>query len=129
MSRSSVNAVTIVGRLGRDPEARATSSGHTVSNMSVATDDGFGDNARTNWHRVVAFGKQAEFANTYLKKGDLVAIQGRIDYSSYEKNGVEMKGTDIVADRVTSLGSGSPAGGGETEDEGPISEPTDSLPF
>ncbi len=79
----SVNKVILVGRLGRDPETRYTGGGQAVANFSVATDETYKDRngerqKRTEWHRITVWGKQAEIAQQYLKKGSLVFIEGRI---------------------------------------------------
>src|SRR4051794_38900692 len=79
----SVNKVILVGRLGRDPETRYTGSGQAVANFSIATDESYKDKngekqKRTEWHKIIVWGKQAEIAQQYLKKGGLVFIEGRI---------------------------------------------------
>src|SRR5262244_294678 len=85
----SVNKVILVGRLGRDPETRFTSSGQAVANFSVATDETYKDRAgerqkRTEWHKIVVWGKQAEIAQKYLRKGSLIFIEGRIQSREYQ---------------------------------------------
>lgn len=100
-----MNIVTIVGRLGKDPEVRSTNSGKKVASFTVATDDGWGANKKTNWHRVQCWGDQCGPIETYLTKGSLVGIQGRIDYRSYEKDGATVYITEIIADRVNFLSS------------------------
>ena len=77
----SVNKVILVGRLGRDPETRYTGGGQAVANFSVATDESYKDRngerqKRTEWHKIVVWGKQAEIAQQYLKKGSLVFHRG-----------------------------------------------------
>src|SRR6201992_813544 len=79
----SVNKVILVGRLGRDPETRYTGGGQAVANFSIATDETYKDKngerqKRTEWHKIVVWGKQAEIAQQYLKKGSLIFIEGRI---------------------------------------------------
>ncbi len=79
----SVNKVILVGRLGRDPETRYTGGGQAVCNFSMATDETFKDKSgerqkRTEWHRIVAWGKKAEFAQQYLKKGQEIYVEGSI---------------------------------------------------
>ena len=85
----SVNKAILVGRLGRDPETRYTSGGQAVANFTLATDETFKDRAgerqkRTEWHRVVLWGKLAEIAQQYLKKGQLVYLEGRIQSRQWE---------------------------------------------
>ncbi len=78
----SVNKVILVGRLGRDPETRYTGAGQAVANFSLATDESYKDRngerqKRTEWHKIVLWGKQAEIAQQYLKKGSLIFVEGR----------------------------------------------------
>src|SRR5579862_9978643 len=85
----SVNKAILVGRLGRDPETRFTSGGQAVANFTLATDETFKDRSgerqkRTEWHRIVLWGKLAEIAQQYLKKGQLVYIEGRIQSRQWE---------------------------------------------
>jgi len=118
----SVNKVILVGRLGRDPETRFTSGGQPVANVSVATDETFKDRAgerqkRTEWHRVVLWGKLAEIAQQYLKKGSLVYIEGRIQSRQWEdkRDGQKKTSFDIVANVMRMLGGraeGAAAGAG-----------------
>src|SRR5262249_28721740 len=87
--RMSVNKVILVGRLGRDPETRYTGGGQAVANFSVATDETYKDRngerqKRTEWHKIVVWGKQAEIAQQYLKKGSLVFIEGRIQSREWQ---------------------------------------------
>src|SRR6516225_3442007 len=85
----SVNKVILVGRLGRDPETRYTGGGQAVANFSVATDESYRDKngerqKRTEWHKIVVWGKQAEIAQQYLKKGSLIFIEGRIQSREWQ---------------------------------------------
>jgi single-strand DNA-binding protein len=133
----SVNKVILVGRLGRDPETRYTSGGQAVANFSVATDESFKDRngerqKRTEWHKIVVWGKQAEIAQQYLKKGSLVFIEGRIQSREWQdKEGQKRTSFEIVANSFRMLGGrgdgmaagagagmggGSSAGGGRSED-------------
>ena len=107
MSKGTMNVISIVGRLGDDPEVfDARRSDSVVCNMSVATTDGWGDNQQTNWHKVICFNKTAEFAEDYLKKGDLVAVQGSMRYRKWEdRDGNNRIAAEIVANQVTSLTS------------------------
>jgi single-strand DNA-binding protein len=117
---ASVNKVILVGRLGQDPESRYLPSGTAVCNISVATSEKFKrdgeDVEETTWHRVSMFGKQAEVAGQYLKKGSLVFIEGKISVRKYDKDGEERTAFEVRADRMQMLGSkgnGSQSGGAE----------------
>lgn len=108
----SVNKVILVGRVGRDPETRFTSSGQAVANLSVATDETFKDRTgekqkRTEWHRVVLWGKLAEIAQQYVKKGTLVYIEGRIQSRQWEdkRDGQKKTSFDIVGNVMRMLSS------------------------
>lgn len=102
---ASINSVTLVGRLGQDPEYKSFGPDNGVANISVATDR-FKKDSPTDWHRVSVFGQPGEFVRDYIRKGDLVCVQGRIEYS--ERDGKYYTG--IVASRVTSLSSKKDAG-------------------
>jgi len=117
---ASVNKVILLGNLGRDPETRYTTGGDAVTNLSIATSEQWKDKSgekqeRTEWHRVVLFGRQAEIAGEYLKKGRSVYIEGRLQTRKYtDKDGVEKYSTEIVGDRMQLIG-GSREGGGDAE--------------
>jgi len=140
----SVNKVILVGRLGRDPETRYTSGGQAVANFSVATDESYRDRngerqKRTEWHKIVVWGKQAEIAQQYLKKGSLVFIEGRIQSREWQdKEGQKRTSFEIVANNFRMLGGrsdaaaagagggaggGSRAGGDDSESHAPAEEP------
>jgi single-strand DNA-binding protein len=118
----SVNKAILVGRLGRDPETRYTSGGQAVANFTLATDETFKDRAgerqkRTEWHRVVLWGKLAEIAQQYLKKGMLVYVEGRIQTRQWEdkRDGQRRTTTEIVGNvmrMLTSRAEGAAAGAG-----------------
>ena len=126
---ASVNKVILIGNLGRDPETRYTTGGDAVTNLNIATSEQWKDKSgekqeRTEWHRVVLFGRQAEIAGEYLKKGRSVYIEGRLQTRKYtDKDGVEKYSTEIVADRMQLLGGreGGGAGGGDVEFAGATS--------
>lgn len=106
-----VNKVTLVGRLGKDPETRYTSGGQAVATVSLATDETYKDRAgerqkRTEWHRIVMWGKLAEIAQQYLKKGALVYIEGRIQSRQWEdkRDGQKKTSYEIVANTMKMLG-------------------------
>jgi single-strand DNA-binding protein len=106
----SVNKVILVGRLGRDPETRYTGGGQAVANFSLATDESYKDRngerqKRTEWHKIVVWGKQAEIAQQYLKKGSLVFIEGRIQSREWQdKEGQKRTSFEIVANNFRMLG-------------------------
>jgi single-strand DNA-binding protein len=114
-----INKVFLVGRLGKDPEHRATAGGTPVSTFSLATDRFRKQNGNlekdTEWHRVVAYGKSAELCNHYLHKGNLVGVEGSLETRSWENPpGQKHYITEIVAARVAFLdtkgnGGASPA--------------------
>jgi single-strand DNA-binding protein len=117
----SVNKVILVGRLGRDPETRYTGGGQAVANFSVATDESYKDRngerqKRTEWHKIVVWGKQAEIAQQYLKKGSLIFIEGRIQSREWQdKEGQKRTSFEIVATNFRMLGGradGAAAGAG-----------------
>jgi single-strand DNA-binding protein len=97
-----------VGGLGRDPEIRSTPSGKKVASFSVAVDQGFGDNKRTEWVNVIAWEKLAELAEKYLKKGKQVALSGTLQTSSWEDktSGQKKYKTEVVARDITFMDSG-----------------------
>ena len=106
----SVNKVILIGNLGKDPEIRHTASGAAVANFSIATNEAWNNRdgqreERTEWHRVVAFGKLADICGQYLKKGKQVYIEGRLQTRSWEdRDGNKRYTTEIVATTMTMLG-------------------------
>jgi single-strand DNA-binding protein len=115
---ASVNRVILIGNLGRDPELRYLQSGQAVTTFSVATNDRWTDRdgkpqERTEWHRVVVWGKQAENCANYLAKGRSVYIEGRLQTREWEdKEGQKRQTTEVVAQTVQFLGSRDGAGSG-----------------
>lgn len=91
-----MNKVILAGNVGGDPEARVTGSGNTVVNFSIATSYKRDGNERTDWHRIVAWGRTAEVIRDHVKKGDKVLIEGRIQYDSYERDGVTIPTSEIT---------------------------------
>ena len=114
----SVNKVILVGRLGRDPETRYTGGGQAVCNFSMATDETFKDRSgerqkRTEWHKIVVWGKQAEIAQQYLKKGSLLYLEGRIQSREWnDKEGQKRTSFEIVANNFRMLGGRADSAGG-----------------
>jgi single-strand DNA-binding protein len=115
----SVNKAILVGRLGRDPETRYTSGGQAVCNFTMATDETYKDRSgerqkRTEWHRIVVWGKQAEIAQQYLHKGSLIFLEGRIQTRQWDdREGQKRTTVEIVANNFRMLGGrGDNAGSG-----------------
>lgn len=109
---ASINKCIIIGNLGRDPETRYLPSGEQVTSIAVATTDKWKDKAtgeqkeQTEWHRISFFGKLAEIAGQYLKKGSQVYIEGRLRTRKYtDKEGIDRYATEIIADTMQMLGS------------------------
>jgi len=132
MSKGTVNKAIIIGRLGKDPDMRYTPSGLAVANFNVATNYSVKDQSgsyqdKTEWHRIVAYGKQAEFAGENLHKGRLVFIEGRIQSRQWEdKEGQKRYTTEIICSTLQPLGPrGEGAESTKTEIEAP--EVTDTT--
>lgn len=110
MQKNSVNKVILIGNLGQDPESRFTPSGTAVTNLSVATNESWKDQSgesqdRTEWHRIVMYGKMAETASEYMKKGQMVYIEGRLQTNEWEdQNQIKRKSTQVRCDNFTMLG-------------------------
>lgn len=97
-----MNKVILIGNLGKDPEVRQVKD-TSVAQFSLATTTGFGDNKKTQWHNVTLWGKTAEVAGQYLKKGNRVCIVGEINYREYEKDGEKKFFTEIVGRELEML--------------------------
>ena len=120
---ASINKVIIVGNLGRDPETRYLPSGDAVSNINVATTDRYKDKATgemkeaTEWHRISFFGKLAEIAGQYLKKGSQVYVEGSLRTRKYtDKDGIEKFATEIRGETMQMLGGRQGMGGPSGDD-------------
>jgi single-strand DNA-binding protein len=132
----SVNKVILVGRLGRDPETRYTGGGSAVSNFTLATDETFKSNGerqkRTEWHKLVVFGKQAEIAQQYLKKGSLVFIDGRIQTREWQdKEGQKRTSFEIVVNNFQMLGDKAKAASSSPSEQNEFDGPSENedIPF
>ena len=134
-----INKVILVGNLGADPETRYTPSGTAITSIRIATSESWKDKQtgeqqeRTEWHRVKFFGRLAEIAGEYLKKGGQVYVEGKLRTDEYEKDGVKRYSTDIIADEMQMLGSkggegGGGGGGGERHERGPARGPQSAPP-
>jgi single-strand DNA-binding protein len=122
----SLNKVMIIGNLGRDPEVRALPSGSKVANLNVATTDSWFNKdtnnreERTEWHRLVIYGKVAEIAEKYLKKGSSAYFEGRLQTRKWtDKDNQERYTTEIVVDQMTMLGGKREGEGGGGYDQRP----------
>jgi single-strand DNA-binding protein len=128
---ASLNKVQIIGNLGRDPETRYMPSGDAMTSITVATTENWKDKAtgekkeQTEWHRITFFGKLAEIAGQYLKKGSQVYIEGSLRTRKYtDKDGVEKFATDIKADTMQMLGARN--GSGSPENQSRDGQPSQS---
>jgi single-strand DNA-binding protein len=151
---ASVNKVILVGNLGRDPETRFMPSGDAITNIRIATSDRWKDKQSgemkeaTEWHSVAFFGKLAEIAGQYLKKGSPVYVEGRLRTRKWQdKEGHDRYTTEIIADQMQMLGSRQGAGDPDTRDtesrpagaskpqakapakSGPFDDMEDDIPF
>lgn len=133
MQKGSVNKVVLVGHLGADPESRFTPSGVAVTTFNMATNESWKNKDgeyedRTEWHRIVLYGKAAETASKYMKKGQLTYVEGRIRTRSWEdKDGMTRYTTEVLGDRFTMLGRK-----GENQSVAPVEasgDDDDDLPF
>lgn len=106
---ASLNKVTIIGRIGKDPEIRHTQSGQAVATLSVATDESYKDQAgqkveKTEWHKIVVWGKQADFVANYLGKGRLVYVEGKLETRKWQdQSGQGRYSTEIKAVAIQAL--------------------------
>ena len=113
-----INKVILVGNLGNDPDTKYTQGGMAITRISLATtsvrkDKDGNQQERTEWHRVVFFGKLGEIAGEYLRKGSSVYVEGSLRYDKYTgQDGVEKYSTDIIADEMQMLGGKGESGGG-----------------
>ncbi len=113
-----LNKVLLLGNLGADPELKVTQGGQSVLKLRLATTETYLDrnNARqerTEWHRVTLWGKRAEALSKFLQKGERIFVEGRIQTSSYEKDGEKRYSTEIVANNIILAGRGKGAGAGD----------------
>jgi single-strand DNA-binding protein len=124
MATRGVNKAILIGNLGADPEMRYTQGGKAVANLRIATSERWKDKQtgeqqeRTEWHRVVLFGKLGEIAGEYLKKGSQVYLEGRIQTRKWQgQDGQDRYSTEIVADTMQMLGGRGEGGGGRADYE------------
>jgi len=134
-----MNRVILIGNLGADPDLRYTPGGTAVCKFSLATTRRFKDREgekqeKTEWHRIVAWAKLAEICGQYLTKGKQVMIEGRIEYGSYEKDGVKHYTTDIIVENMQMLGGLGQGNGNRSQGDEPFTPPQggapeDDIPF
>ncbi|APA82146.1 single-stranded DNA-binding protein [Francisella tularensis] len=116
MAKGTVNKVILLGRLGNDPEVRTTQNGTVVATLSIATNDGMGENITTEWHRVVIFGKSAEAIQRYANKGTQIFVEGRLRTNKWQdKNGNMQYTTEVVASNFQFIGGGGSQGGANNQ--------------
>jgi len=119
MSRS-VNKITLIGNVGRDPDIQQTKNGTKVAHFSLATNrrapNGSEEEERTDWHRLTLWNRQAQFAEDYIRTGDRVYIEGRLEYDSYERDGVVIPTAEITVREVVLLSPKAALGEQELED-------------
>lgn len=132
---SGVNKVILLGRLGTDPETKQTNNGASVCNFSVATSETWNDKSsgekkeKTEWHRIVVFGKLADLCGQYLSKGKQAYIEGKLQTRSWEnKDGVKMYTTEIVASTVQFMGGSAGTSKPQSQEE-PSQEHVDDSNF
>ena len=115
----SVNKVILVGNLGRDAEVKVTASGQSVASFSIATTETWTKDGekkeKTEWHRIVLWGRQADTLQPYLTKGKQIYVEGRLETRNWEKDGQKHYTTEVKADRIVLLGGGR---GGERSERG-----------
>ena len=108
MSRS-VNKITLIGNVGRDPDIQQTKSGMKVAHFAVATNRrvpaGSEEEGRTDWHRLTLWNRQAQFAEDYIRTGDRIYVEGRMEYDSYERDGVMIPTAEITVREIVLLTS------------------------
>ena len=108
MARS-VNRITLIGNVGRDPDIQQTKNGTKVAHFSIATNrrlQGGGDGEeRTDWHRLTLWNRQAQFAEEYIRTGDRIYVEGRLEYDSYERDGVVIPTAEVIVREVVLLSS------------------------
>ena len=122
MSRS-INKVILVGNVGRDPDVQTTNGGTKVAHLSLATSRRVPRNnntfeERTEWHRLTLWEKLAQLAEDYVRKGDRIYVEGRMEYDSFEKNGVTIPTAEVIVRELVMLGAGRNGDAAGAEDEG-----------
>ena len=131
MSRC-INKIVLIGNVGRDPDVQTTAAGTRVAHLSLATSRSVSRNGgfeeRTEWHRLTLWDRLAQLAEDYIRTGDRLYVEGRMEYGSYERDGVTIPTAEVAVREVVLLGSPRRAAS-EPEDEGAEDEQDDDLPF
>lgn len=136
MAGKSLNKVQLIGTLGKDPEVRYTATGKAIANFSLATNESWKDKdgrkqERTDWHKIVAWGKLGEICGEYLVKGKSVYVEGRLQYNKWEdKEGRKRETPEInINDMIMLGGKGNANNDSSYDDPPPSNEPEDDIPF
>ena len=135
MQKNSLNKVILIGYLGQDPEVSYTPKGTAVANLGIATNESWKDQSgelqeRTEWHRVNMYGRMAETAKDFMKKGQMVYVEGRLHTREWEdQNQIKRKTTEIRCDNFTMLGRRSEPQEPSAPSESESSNTDDDLPF
>jgi len=123
------NKVILIGRVGVNPELSVSQTGTGICKFTVATTSGFGDKKRIDWHHIVCFGKLADSMSKYVQKGTVVNVDGTIQYSDYEKDGVKRTYTSILANSINIISGGNFGKGDAPQDvTGTSPQPTAAYP-
>jgi len=135
MQKNSVNKVILVGNLGQDPEGRFTPQGTAVTNLSIATNESWKNQNgefqdKTEWHRVVMYGKMAETATEYMRKGMMVYVEGRLQTREWEdQNQNKRRTTEVMCDNFTMLGRRGDSASPSSSPVQKVDDDDDDLPF
>jgi single-strand DNA-binding protein len=108
MMARSINKIILVGNVGRDPDVQTTGSGQKVARLSLATSYTKPGEERTEWHRLTLWDRLADLAEEYIRKGDRLYVEGRMEYDSYERNGVTIPTAEVVVRELVLLGTKAP---------------------
>ena len=131
---ASLNKVTLIGNVGRDPETRHTADGTAIVNMTLATTHKSKGQEETEWHRLTLFGQQAEVAEKYVRKGTQIYAEGRLRSRKYTgKDGVERTSVEVLVERFLLLGKATASASAQTDAPAPKAQVssfgTDDVPF
>jgi len=133
MQRNSVNKVILIGHVGQDPEQRFTQSGTAITNLSIATNESWKNQNgelqdRTEWHKIVLYGKMAETAHQYLKRGQQIYVEGRLATNEWtDKNDIKRKTTEVRCDAFTMLGKKGDTSSQYTPNQTPQESQVDTI--
>ena len=120
MSRS-VNRITLIGNVGRDPDVQVTKNGNKVAHFSLATNRraaaGSDEPGKADWHRLTLWSRQAQFAEDYVRTGDRLYVEGRLEYDAYKRDGVTIPTAEVIVSQVVILSSRGSAAEGDDDVE------------